>query len=52
MRAYIFVVVVSYFLGSLPAGYLAGKARGLDVRAMGSGNIGATNVFRVLGNTA
>lgn len=45
-------MVVSYFLGSLPAGYLAGKARGLDVRAMGSGNIGATNVFRVLGNTA
>jgi glycerol-3-phosphate acyltransferase PlsY len=50
--AYIFVVVVSYILGSTPAGYLAGKARGLDVRTLGSGNIGATNVFRVLGTTA
>jgi acyl phosphate:glycerol-3-phosphate acyltransferase len=50
--AYIFVVVVSYFLGSIPAGFLAGKARGIDVRCQGSGNIGATNVFRVLGRTA
>jgi glycerol-3-phosphate acyltransferase PlsY len=50
--AYIFVVVVSYVLGSTPSGYLAGKARGIDIRAMGSGNIGATNVFRVLGRTA
>jgi glycerol-3-phosphate acyltransferase PlsY len=50
--AYIFVVVVAYFLGSIPAGYLAGKARGIDVRCQGSGNIGATNVFRVLGRKA
>ncbi len=50
--AYIFVVVVSYLLGSLPAGYLAGMAQGIDVRAQGSGNIGATNVFRVLGTKA
>jgi acyl phosphate:glycerol-3-phosphate acyltransferase len=50
--AYIFVMVVSYLLGSMPAGYLAGKARGIDVRAQGSGNIGATNVFRVLGTKA
>jgi glycerol-3-phosphate acyltransferase PlsY len=50
--AYIFVVVVSYFLGSIPAGYLAGRVRGVDVRCQGSGNIGATNVFRVLGRTA
>jgi len=46
------VVVVAYFLGSIPAGYLAGKARGIDVRSQGSGNIGATNVFRVLGRSA
>jgi len=52
ISAYIFVIVVSYFLGSIPAGYLAGKARGIDVRCQGSGNIGATNVFRVLGRTA
>ncbi|HEX4120530.1 MAG TPA: glycerol-3-phosphate 1-O-acyltransferase PlsY [Verrucomicrobiae bacterium] len=50
--AYIFVVVISYVLGSTPAGYVAGRVRGVDVRTMGSGNIGATNVFRVLGKTA
>jgi acyl phosphate:glycerol-3-phosphate acyltransferase len=49
---YIFVVVISYFLGATPSGYLAGLARGVDVRTAGSGNIGATNVFRVLGRTA
>jgi glycerol-3-phosphate acyltransferase PlsY len=50
--AYILTVAVSYLLGSAPSGYLAGKVRGIDVRAQGSGNIGATNVFRVLGTTA
>jgi glycerol-3-phosphate acyltransferase PlsY len=50
--AYIVVLVISYFLGSVPTGFLAGKARGIDVRTLGSGNIGATNVFRVLGRTA
>ena len=50
--AYIVVLVISYFLGSVPAGFLAGKARGIDVRTVGSGNIGATNAFRVLGKTA
>jgi glycerol-3-phosphate acyltransferase PlsY len=52
ISSYIFVVIVSYILGSTPSGYLAGKARGIDVRKVGSGNIGATNVFRVLGKTA
>ncbi|HZM04363.1 MAG TPA: glycerol-3-phosphate acyltransferase, partial [Candidatus Saccharimonadales bacterium] len=52
MRAYMAVVVMSYFVGSVPSGYLAGKARGIDVRTLGSGNIGATNAFRVLGKTA
>lgn len=52
IAAYMVVMVVSYFLGSLPAGYLAGKARGIDVRSSGSGNIGATNAFRVLGKKA
>jgi len=45
-------VVTAYLLGSIPAGYLAGRARGIDIRAVGSGNIGATNVFRALGKTA
>ena len=44
--------IFAYFIGSLPTGYLAGRARGLDIRAMGSGNIGATNVLRILGRKA
>src|SRR3982750_209142 len=39
----------SYFLGSIPTGYLIGRARGMDIREHGSGNIGATNVLRVVG---
>jgi len=43
------VLLVSYLLGSIPFGYVAGKIRGIDIRKIGSGNIGATNVVRVLG---
>ncbi len=43
------VVLCAYFLGSIPTGYLTAKARGIDIRSVGSGNIGATNAFRVLG---
>ena len=39
----------SYFLGSIPFGYLVGKVKGYDLRKEGSGNIGSTNVFRVVG---
>ena len=39
----------AYLLGSLPTGFLVARARGIDIRAQGSGNIGATNVFRILG---
>jgi acyl phosphate:glycerol-3-phosphate acyltransferase len=43
-------VVVSYLLGSIPSGYIAGRmVRGIDLRQHGSGNLGATNTFRVLG---
>jgi acyl phosphate:glycerol-3-phosphate acyltransferase len=42
-------IVASYLLGSIPAAYLAGKSRGIDLRKHGSGNLGATNVIRVLG---
>lgn len=41
--------VVSYFLGSIPTGFLWAKSRGIDIRKVGSGNIGATNVMRTLG---
>jgi acyl phosphate:glycerol-3-phosphate acyltransferase len=43
-------VALAYLIGSIPAAYLAGKwLRGIDLRAFGSGNLGATNVYRVLG---
>lgn len=43
------IVVSSYLFGSFSPGYLAGRIAGVDVRTQGSGNVGATNVLRVLG---
>ena len=43
-------LLVAYLLGSIPAAYVAGRLlKGIDLRQHGSGNLGATNVFRVLG---
>jgi glycerol-3-phosphate acyltransferase PlsY len=42
-------VLISYLAGSIPPAYIAGKVRGVDLRKEGSGNLGATNVARVLG---
>ncbi len=42
-------LLVGYVLGSIPTGYLVGRRSGIDIREHGSGNIGATNVTRVLG---
>lgn len=46
------VAALAYLLGSIPTGFLVGKARGIDIRAVGSGNIGATNALRILGKPA
>ena len=43
-------LVIAYLAGSIPFAYLAGKLfKGIDLREHGSGNLGATNVFRVMG---
>ncbi len=42
-------VIVAYLLGSVPFGLLLSKLKGRDPRAVGSGNIGATNVMRTAG---
>jgi glycerol-3-phosphate acyltransferase PlsY len=44
--------VAAYLLGSIPTGFLVARAKGIDIRTVGSGNMGASNVFRTLGKTA
>ncbi len=42
--------IITYFVGAIPTGYIAGRLfKGIDIREHGSKNMGATNVFRVLG---
>jgi acyl phosphate:glycerol-3-phosphate acyltransferase len=43
--------LAAYLLGAMPFGYVISRARGIDIRQRGSGNIGATNVFRSVGKT-
>jgi len=43
------LVLAAYVIGSTPTGYVIARAKGVDIRQHGSGNIGATNVFRILG---
>lgn len=45
----LFLAFASYLLGAVPFGFLIGKINGIDIRQQGSGNIGATNVFRCVG---
>ncbi len=42
-------LLAAYLLGSIPTAYVAGRLHGVDLRQHGSGNLGATNAFRVLG---
>ena len=49
MRTEYLVIPLAYLLGSIPTGLLLARAFGVDIRTTGSGNIGATNVYRTLG---
>jgi len=44
-------IVIAYLLGSIPFGFVVARTRGIDIRSVGSGNIGATNVFRSVGKS-
>lgn len=48
----VFIVVLAYLLGAVPTGLLIGKAAGVDIRKVGSGNIGTANVLRAVGKWA
>jgi len=43
------LALLAYLVGSIPIGFMVGKGRGVDLRTVGSGNVGATNVYRAFG---
>src|SRR5208283_4575680 len=49
MIAIAVTLLISYLVGAIPFGYLVARWRGVDILRQGSGNIGATNIGRVLG---
>lgn len=46
------LIIVSFLIGSIPTGLLIARSKGIDLRKVGSGNIGATNVLRAVGKEA
>lgn len=50
--AAVLLLVLSYLIGSIPIGLIVGRYYGVDLRTSGSGNIGTTNAFRVIGRRA
>jgi glycerol-3-phosphate acyltransferase PlsY len=45
----ILALLAAFMIGSIPTAYVMGRIKGIDIRLQGSGNVGATNAFRVLG---
>lgn len=48
----ILFIILGYLLGSIPTALIVSKSKNMDIRKLGSGNIGGTNTFRVLGKKA
>ncbi|MDD2856797.1 MAG: glycerol-3-phosphate 1-O-acyltransferase PlsY [Desulfuromonadaceae bacterium] len=46
---FVFLILAAYMIGSFPTGLILGKLYGIDVRKAGSGNVGATNLYRTVG---
>lgn len=46
---FLLIVILTYLFGSIPVGYILAKSQGVDIRSKGSGNIGGTNVYRIMG---
>ncbi|MBI4550034.1 MAG: glycerol-3-phosphate acyltransferase, partial [Candidatus Omnitrophica bacterium] len=50
MLSFLLALGAAYLIGSVPTGFWVGKAiKGVDIRQLGSGNVGASNVFRTVG---
>lgn len=49
MATVVILLLAAYFTGAIPTSYIVGRLRGIDLRQHGSGNLGATNAYRVLG---
>ena len=49
MDKWMFLLLGAYLLGAIPVAYIVSKLNGVDLQSQGSKNLGATNVFRVMG---